>query len=141
VARERAYLGFLEGPPIEGSRAFWRGLIDKGWPFEVAVDDGRVVGWCDIAPIDRPVFGHIGSLGMGLLPSHRERGIGRRLIGSALDRARACRLERVELHVFATNLRARRLYESLGFVAEGTLRRRAKIDDRYLDEVVMALAL
>src|SRR5262249_39658516 len=99
VAREKAYLSFFEAPPLEESRRFWGALIDKKCPFEVAVDDGRVVGWCDIEPIARPAFSHVGLLGMGLLPSHRGAGLGRRLLASALERARESGLERVELHV------------------------------------------
>jgi RimJ/RimL family protein N-acetyltransferase len=139
VARERAYLGFLEGPPPEESRKFWGDLIEKGFPFEIAVDQGGVVGWCDIAPVPRPIFSHIGSLGMGLLPAYRNAGIGRRLLGAALAQARGRGIERVELHVFSDNVRARHLYESLGFVVEGIHPRRAKIDGQYRDDVAMAL--
>jgi RimJ/RimL family protein N-acetyltransferase len=139
VARERAYLGFLEGPPPEESRKFWGDLIEKRFPFEIAVDQGGVVGWCDIAPVPRPIFSHIGSLGMGLLPAYRNAGIGRRLLKAALAQARERGIERVELHVFADNVRARHLYESLGFVVEGIHSRRAKIDGQYRDDVAMAL--
>ena len=139
VARERAYLGFLEGPPPEESRKFWGDLIEKSFPFEIAVDQGGVVGWCDIAPVPRPIFSHIGSLGMGLLPAYRNAGIGRRLLGAALAQARGRGIERVELHVFADNMRARHLYEGLGFVVEGIHPRRAKIDGQYRDDVAMAL--
>lgn len=141
MAREKLYLSFLEGPPLGESRKFWNGLIEKGYPFEVAVDGERVVGWCDITPIARPVLSHIGVLGMGLLPSHREAGIGRRLLATTLEQARACGLERVELHVFSANVRARRLYESLGFAVEGVMPRRVKIDGQYQDEIMMAVTL
>ncbi len=139
VAREQAYLSFLEGPPPEESRKFWGDLIEKRFPFEIAVDQGGVVGWCDIAPVPRPIFSHIGSLGMGLLPTYRNAGIGRRLLEAALAQARERGIERVELHVFADNVRARHLYESLGFVVEGIHPRRAKIDGQYRDDVAMAL--
>jgi RimJ/RimL family protein N-acetyltransferase len=139
VARERAYLGFLEGPPPEDSRKFWGDLIEKGFPFEIAVDHGDVVGWCDIAPVPRPIFSHIGSLGMGLLPAYRGAGLGRRLLVTALAQARGRGIERVELQVFSDNVRARHLYESLGFIVEGIHPRRAKIDGQYRDLVAMAL--
>jgi RimJ/RimL family protein N-acetyltransferase len=139
VARERAYIGFLDAPPLEASREFWSNLLDKGFPFEVAVDSGKVVGWCDIGPVPRPIFAHVGVLGMGLLPDFRGRGIGHRLITAALQHARKRCLERVELGVFAHNERARRLYESVGFVVEGKRCKRAKIDGQYWDEFMMAL--
>jgi len=43
--------------------------------------------------------------------------------------------------VFATNLRARRLYESLGFEEEGVRRRHVRIRGEYVDEALMGLWL
>jgi RimJ/RimL family protein N-acetyltransferase len=141
VARERAYIGFLKAPPLEQSRVFWTSLIDKGQPFLIAADSGAVVGWCDVVPVPRPIFAHVGTLGMGLLPDWRGRGLGTRLMAAALEASRTCRLERVELAVFADNERAQRLYEKMGFVVEGVQAKRAKIDGRYRDEILMACQL
>ncbi len=143
VARERAYIGFLEGPALEQSRSFWTPLIEQRLPFIVAadVDGATVVGWCDVVPVPRPIFAHVGTLGMGLLPDYRGQGVGTRLMALALEASRASGLERVELAVFADNQRARRLYEKMGFTVDGTRARRAKIDGRYRDEVLMALVL
>ena len=57
VARERVYIAFLEPPALEQSRSFWTTLIDTGHPFLVAVDGPTVVGWCDVQPVPRPIFG------------------------------------------------------------------------------------
>lgn len=137
VARERAYLSFLEAPPLQDSVGFWSALIEKGYPFILAVDGETVVGWCDVRPEPRPVFSHIGTLGMGLLPAYRGASIGSRLMEAALTASRARGLERVELAVFADNLRARRLYERMGFIAEGRRPKRAKFDGLYRDEILM----
>jgi RimJ/RimL family protein N-acetyltransferase len=56
---------------------------------------------------------------------------------AALSASRTCGLERVELAVFADNLRTRRLYERMGFVAEGRRPNRAKFDGLYRDEILM----
>lgn len=141
VARERAYIGFLEAPPLEQSRSFWTSLIEKRHPFLVAVDGGTVVGWCDVQPVPRPIFAHVGTLGMGLLPDHRGRGLGTALMTAALEASRARGLERVELAVFAGNERAQHLYAKMGFVVEGVQSRRAKIDGCYRDEILMARQL
>ena len=145
VARERAYIGFLEGPALEQSRSFWTPLIEQRLPFIVAADvnvnGATVVGWCDVVPVPRPIFAHVGTLGMGLLPDYRSQGVGTRLMALALEASRASGLERVELAVFADNHRARRLYEKMGFTVDGTRARRAKIDGRYRDEVLMARVL
>jgi RimJ/RimL family protein N-acetyltransferase len=141
VARERAYIGFLEAPSLDESRSFWSSMIEKDHPFVLAVDSGAVVGWCDVVPVPRPIFSHVGTLGMGLLPAYRGQGIGARLMTAALDASRICGLERVELGVFADNERARRLYAKMGFVVEGVRSKRAKIDGRYRDEILMARQL
>jgi RimJ/RimL family protein N-acetyltransferase len=47
-------------------------------------------------------------------------------------------LHRIALHVFATNLRAIRVYEKNGFVREGLHRQAACIDGRWVDVVSMA---
>ena len=138
VARERRWLALLEAPPIAMSRAFVREVRDAGGVHLVALDrSGAVIGWCDIARDRRESFRHCGRLGMGLLPEWRERGIGRRLAETALADAAALGLERVELSVFASNVRALALYESLGFEREGVRRRGRKLDGAYEDDILM----
>src|SRR6476659_2722254 len=89
VARERRYLAFLEGPPIESMRAFVLGNIEQGYPQLVAVSGGEVVGWCDVLRRERPIYAHAGVLGMGLLPPFRRRGIGSELIETTRNGERA----------------------------------------------------
>jgi RimJ/RimL family protein N-acetyltransferase len=141
IARERRYLALLEAPPLQSSQAWWSNVIEQGWPFEIAADGGRIVGWCDVVPERHPVHGHASLLAMGLLPEFRGRGVGRRLLAATLADARRFGLERIELVVYASNDRARRLYESVGFVAEGVRRRHRKLDGAYEDSILMALLL
>lgn len=139
VARERKYLIFLEAPPIEASLAYVRDNIAGGHPHMVAVVDGKVVGWCDIRRGSRDAEAHCGSLGMGIIPGYRDRGLGRRLITAVLDAARAAGMHRVELNARVENSRAIALYEKVGFQHEGIARDAVKIDGRYFDSVKMAL--
>jgi ribosomal protein S18 acetylase RimI-like enzyme len=139
VSRERAYLSFLEAPPLEDTAKFVRGNIAKGYPHRVALHEGRVVGWCDVLPADRPALRHGGMLGMGLLPAYRGRGLGRRLIEETLRDARAAGLSRVELSVRADNARAIALYSRLGFQVEGRRRRALLVDGVHHDLMLMAL--
>ncbi len=141
VARERKYLIFTEARPLEESRGYYQALFDNRAPFEIADDAGRIVGWCDVVPKPQPILEHSGVLGMGLLPEYRGRGIGRQLLTATIDSARRRGLERIELSVFNSNARARRLYESVGFVAEGARRRFRKLDGVFEDDTMMALLL
>jgi hypothetical protein len=69
VCRERIYLAFLTAPPIEETRAFLHGNMAKGTPQLVATHGERVVGWCDVNPVQRPTMRHGGVLAIGLLHS------------------------------------------------------------------------
>jgi ribosomal protein S18 acetylase RimI-like enzyme len=139
VCRERLYLAFLEAPPIEATRSFVRNNIAKGHPQLVALDEGKVVGWCDITPAGRPTSAHCGVLGMALLPAWRGRGLGVRLIRAALEAAREHGFTRVELTVRADNLRAQSLYARVGFRVEGRKRRAVLVDGAYFDLIMMGL--
>ncbi len=105
----------------------------------VALADGDVVGWCDIQRQPFPTHAHRGRLGMGILPEHRRRGLGLRLIRRTLDEAFAKRFVRIELSVRADNLDAMRLYEKVGFVVEGVLSDAVFVDGEYHDAIAMAL--
>ncbi len=139
VARERKYLIFLEAPPVPAMLAFVRDNIAAGHPHMVAVVHGKVVGWCDIRRGARDAESHCGTLGMGIIPGYRDRGLGKRLIAATLDAAKAAGMHRVELNAHADNLRAIALYERVGFEHEGVARDAVRIDARYIDSVKMAM--
>ncbi len=138
VAREREYLSLLEAFPLEETRIFVLGMIEKGNPQFVALADGKVVGWCDISRHAFPSHAHAGRLGMGIIPAYRGRGLGRRLLEATLRAARDAEIERIELSVHADNDRAIALYEKVGFVREGLARNSVRIDGRYKDAIHMA---
>lgn len=139
VARERRYLALLEAPPLTQTREFLMELVQKGGLQFVVVVEGEVVGWCDIQRRGFPSVAHRGSLGMGIVPTWRGRGLGLRLIEAALAQAWAARFARVELEVYADNARAIALYEKVGFVREGVARDAVFIDGEYRDAINMAI--
>jgi RimJ/RimL family protein N-acetyltransferase len=70
-------------------------------------------------------------------PGH---GFGKRLLQAVLAAVyRETDVHRVWLGVFPENLRARKAYESVGFVAEGIARQSAFFGGIYRDEVVMSM--
>lgn len=76
---------------------------------------------------------------MGIVPDYRGRGLGLRLINAALAQARKIGFVRIELSVHSDNARAISLYEKVGFVTEGVQRDAVKIDEQYLDTIMMAI--
>jgi RimJ/RimL family protein N-acetyltransferase len=139
VARERRYLAFLEGPPLEAARTFVLDHIKRGHPQFVAISAGGVVGWCDVTPKDRPIYAHTGVLGMGLLPQFRGQGIGTQLIWRSLAAARVFGFHRVELTVREHNTRAIEVYKRVGFEIEGLQRDAVQVDGVYEDMILMAV--
>jgi RimJ/RimL family protein N-acetyltransferase len=120
-------------------KAFILKNIADGLPQFVVLADGQVVGWCDILPNPRKtVQAHCGTLGMGLMPNYRGRGIGRALILRTMDAALALGLTRIDLTVREDNLNAIALYKSVGFETEGQHRRAVRIDGRYENLLSMA---
>jgi ribosomal protein S18 acetylase RimI-like enzyme len=138
VARERRFLAMLEAPPLEEVREFVTSGPQRGVVQFVTTFDGEVVGWCDILPVPFDGFRHCGALGMGVLPLHRRRGIGRRLLEATLLEAERCGITRVQLEVFASNRAAISLYEAFGFECEGRKRRAREFDGLAEDLVCMA---
>ena len=140
VARERAFLAMVEAPSLAWAQDFVGTNITHGHAQVVALEDGVVVGWCDILPRrDRPGFQHCGSVGMGVVRGWRGRGLGGRLLEACLDRAFASGLTRIELEVYADNPAAIALYRRFGFIEEGRKRRARCLDGSYQDILMMAL--
>ena len=137
VSRERRYLGNTSGFSAEQTRDFIASLPGLGGIQIVVVADARIVGWCDVTPLPFEGMRHVGRLGMGLLPSFRGQGLGRRLVRAALSHVFGKSLQRVELEVFASNQIAVRLYEREGFVMEGRKRRARQLDGVEDDILIM----
>jgi RimJ/RimL family protein N-acetyltransferase len=140
VARERRYLAFLEAPPLENVTRFVLDNIEHGYPQFVVTSADTVVGWCDVLPNrTRVIYSHCGTLGVGLLPDFRGKGIGRKLMGQTIDAAFAFGLTRIELTVREENVNAIALYKSLGFEIEGLHRNAVRIEGQYENLYSMAL--
>ena len=140
VARETKYLAFLEAPPLEDVTRFVRDNMERGYPQFVVLSAGTVVGWCDVIPNrTRVIYSHCGSLGIGLLPEFRGKGIGRQLMQRGIDAAFAFGLTRIELAVRERNANAIALYNSLGFEVEGLHRNAVCIGGQYENLYSMAL--
>ncbi len=72
--------------------------------------------------------------------ARRGKGFGTQAVKLLLDFAfNDLNLQRIYLHVFVTNQRAIRVYEKVGFVQEGVLRKHVHIDGKYVDLAVMGI--
>ena len=139
VARERSYLAQIDAPPLEWATDFVTNNIKNGYAQFVALEGGKVVGWCDIIPSTRPGFGHSGSVGMGILQEWRQHGLGKKLLQACIQKSIENGITRIELEVYANNTAAIALYRRLGFVEEGLKRRARFLDGEYQDLLIMSL--
>jgi ribosomal protein S18 acetylase RimI-like enzyme len=138
VCRERLFLAMLEAPPVERLHAFIAAILERDDPQFIAEMDGRIVGWCDIrSGTVTTGTAHVGHMGMGVLPEVRRRGIGLRLVESALRKARSKGLEKIETRLYASNAAALALYRKVGFFEEGRKRRGRCVDGVYADVIEM----
>src|SRR5215475_3909908 len=112
----------LEPRPARRSRAVLQRPEPAGGVL-VAVVDGEVVGYVRVQPATRfRSSDHVLSVnGIAVDPARQGQGIGRALIEAAIAEARRRGARRLTLRVFSPNEKARRLYESAGFVVEGVL--------------------
>lgn len=106
----------------------------------VAEIDTTVVGVCNFASREKKRVQHTGSLAIGIAAEYRNQGIGTALLSILLKWASSYKkLEKVNLAVRSDNERAIFLYQKLGFVQEGILKRDLKYPSgEYADSILMA---
>ena len=101
--------------------------------------DDALIGFVHLSDIDWPCrSAHFGIV-VGEVDRH-DRGIGSEATELALAYGfETLNLERIELRVVASNVRANHIYRRVGFVEEGNLRRAAFLDGATADVLVMGL--
>jgi putative acetyltransferase len=112
---------------------------DGSYPL-VAEVDGEVIGNLTLhTNPSRPRRRHTGELGMAVRDDWQGRGVGTALMVACIDLAdNWLNLTRLGLEVYTDNEPAIRLYTKFGFEIEGTLRRYAYRDGRFVDAYVMS---
>ena len=134
-------LGMVMPQAVSGYQAFID-MIQKDpskSSFVIERIDGRTpVGGCSFFAVETPA--RTALLGIWLGKPYWDEGLGTDAVRTL------CRfgfehmnLQRIELDVFETNPRARRAYEKVGFVVEGTRRRSQFVGGRHVGSHVMGL--
>jgi ribosomal protein S18 acetylase RimI-like enzyme len=109
--------GMMRTPRFEPTPAWEHALARPDCPCHlllVAVEGATVVGWCRLFPTDEGAL----ELGIGVVASHRRRGIGRALLDAALEWASARGMP-VVLETRTDNAPAIRLFTRSGFRVVG----------------------
>ena len=115
--------------------------VEKGkMIFVVAEVGGKFMGSSEVS-WKSGVMRHVGELGIGLAAGARDMGIGTELMDTMIEESRKAGLKLLVLHVFASNNRARHVYEKAGFKETGRIPMRFYRNGSYIDDIVMCMIL
>lgn len=108
------------------------------YPYLVAVDDDEVVGWASVSTYrPRECYGGIGEFSIYVHEDHRKSGVGRVLLPALIEAAEAAGFWKLLSRVFLFNTGSRRLCAAYGFREVGVYEKHAKLDDDWLDVVIV----
>jgi ribosomal protein S18 acetylase RimI-like enzyme len=129
-------LSFIKGVAIPVGEAGWRRLWLALGP------TGEIAGHIDLRARPEPASGHRAMLGMGVHRAFRRRGLGKRLLATALDWARDdAGVKWVDLEVLADNAPATALYLDCGFTMVARIADMLRIDGTSCDLIYMTRPL
>lgn len=106
--------------------------------FFVATVSDEVVGWCHVEAPELEKLRHTAKLTLGILDEYQNEGLGSHLLQRGLSWAKTNRYEKVYQSVPATNEQAISFLQDHGWEEEARREGHYKIDDEYVDEVMLA---
>jgi L-amino acid N-acyltransferase YncA len=125
---------------IDAQRQFIRTFSPRGI-FHVAVDSTsrRVIGLQDVSPFGdyTHAFDHVGVIGTFVDLTRRRQGIAAQLFAATFEAAHEKGYEKFFAFVRADNDAALKTYLGQGFRIIGTAAKHARIDGRYVDEILI----
>ena len=140
IIESRQYTVFTEPFSVEVERSYIVNFPRRGiWKVAVRPADGRLVGFQVAEPFASytAAFDHVATLGTYVDLTLRRQGIAKALFDATLEAARRKGYEKIFTFVRADNPAALATYRAQGFAVLGTARRHAKIDGRYIDEILI----
>ena len=118
--------------------------ISVAWSVEGLKEMFHTEGYCSFLAKEEEVIGYVGMkmvldeadiTNVAVLPSHRKKGIARKLLKQLLEEAKKQNLHRIYLEVRASNIAAVTLYEHAGFKEVG--QRKNYYDNPREDAILM----
>ena len=125
---------------VEQERRYIEGFPCRG-VFHVAVSaaEGQLVGFQSMEPFAAytRAFDHVGVPGTYVDMAQRRRGVARTLFAATFEAARRKAYEKLFTYIRRDNPAALATYCSQGFRIVGTAERHAKVQGRYVDEIMV----
>lgn len=106
--------------------------------FFVSTVEDEVVGWVHLTSPEMEKLSHTAELTVGVIDEYQGHGIGSQLLGRGLDWAAENDYEKVYNSVPSTNKNAIEFLEHHGWETEAVRENQYKIEDEYIDEVMLA---
>ena len=146
VASESDYLAYGPGDldlTVEREREIVENYAkSENMIFLVGYIGDELVSIANFASSKRSRLRHRGELGMSVRKKYWRHGIGQAMLQALIDWAKGTGIIRkIDLEVISSNVPAIRLYEKLGFVKEGTIRRALFINGQFVDTHIMGLLI
>jgi L-amino acid N-acyltransferase YncA len=144
IIAARCYTAMDTEFSIDVEREFIQTFPARGI-FLVAFDtsSGRIVGFQNVSPFEKftHAFDHVGVIGTYVDLELRRQGIASRLFAATYEAARRKGYEKFFSYVRADNEGGLQTYLRQGFRVVGKAERQAKIDGKYIDEVIIEKAV
>lgn len=144
AAREIAHEpGLFVSQPLELSEQKIKYTIETiQGIYLVAEKKGLILGHAFLERLHLQSIRHVAQLTIAVHKGYQDQGIGTLILEKLIEWAKqSSDVEKIELNVRASNARAIALYKKMGFLEEGRLKKRIKVADQYIDDILMALHL
>jgi L-amino acid N-acyltransferase YncA len=133
----------IEPPDEAEMRTRWRQLTSAGFPFLVAVDAGRVVGYAYANVFrSRAAYRQTVEDSIYVAPTATGRGVGKALLMALIGRCAALGLKQMLAVIGDSgNVGSIGVHQACGFAHVGTMKAVGRKFDRWVDVVIMQRAL
>ncbi len=126
----------------EAEQRIWFARHGGPHPVFVAEKGAAICGWASLSPwSDRAAYGRSAEVSEYVAVEWRRRGIGRKLLETLIDAARAHRHHALLARISADNAASIAMHAALGFFVAGTLKEVGIKFGRMLDVCIMELIL
>jgi ribosomal protein S18 acetylase RimI-like enzyme len=138
IAQEPGY--FCSQPSELDEKAVVQTIQSLQCIYLVAEYEGQIVGHAFLEPYTLQSLRHVADLNIAVHLGWQSKGVGRKLLEQIITKAKSSSvLEKIQLNVRAANTYAISLYKKMGFQEEGRLKKRVKVKDHYIDDIIMGL--
>ncbi|BAY08289.1 GNAT family N-acetyltransferase [Calothrix sp. NIES-2098] len=127
---------------IESRLNWFRGRSPSQRPLWVVEVEGVVAGWLSFQSFyGRPAYSKTAEISIYISPNFQRCGLGRKLLGQAIQQSPSLGLKTLIGFIFAHNQPSLKLFETFGFQPWGHLPNIAELDGVERDLVIMGLRI